>query len=320
MGEINRHELSLGAKKKYDFFIGRGFKPITKDSYFDLAKHKYNSKLAASQPLLLTSWSFAFHNLYCFLENYLCVIYFYDNDIMFSLIKIEDSDSDSKQNIIDKLYNMCMEAGCLKLSICLIEESELSNFANVSGYNIETNYCDDNSEYVFNPLDILALDGGVNKKKRERFKLCFADKDTDITVMDGSGMQKVLEIEDEWCGHNDCTLCSSFIGCEKTTLKTMIDLFDKKIHTGFYMESGGEIIGYMLTELKNNVAYCYLGKSNKSNYFPYFFFLLAEKYFKNVDYMNLDEDLGNQGLRMFKRGLGKYTLWRKYDCVYRRIG
>ena len=47
-------------------------------------------------------------------------------------------------------------------------------------------------------------------------------------------------------------------------------------------------------------------------------YMITKTYFSDIEYINLDSDVGNPGLRMFKTHLGVYELWRKYICTYRK--
>jgi hypothetical protein len=54
-------------------------------------------------------------------------------------------------------------------------------------------------------------------------------------------------------------------------------------------------------------------------YFVYLIYMLFKSCLPEVEYMNLNEDMGSPGLRLFKSHLSAYELWPKYICTYTKI-
>jgi hypothetical protein len=128
-----------------------------------------------------------------------------------------------------------------------------------------------------------------------------------------------LEIQNEWCRDKDCAICESFIGCEKKALEIMVDVFDERLHKGLFLYSGDVPVGYGIGELlTSKVAVIYYGKSSVNDYLFYIVYTLTKIFFSGVEYINLDSDVGNKGIRIFKTHLGVYELWRKYICTFTR--
>jgi hypothetical protein len=47
--------------------------------------------------------------------------------------------------------------------------------------------------------------------------------------------------------------------------------------------------------------------------------MLVKTYFSDVAYLNINEDMGNTGLRVFKAELSIHELWRKYACTFTKV-
>jgi hypothetical protein len=307
----------------YNFFKQQGFLPADRNSYSVFREYKSSSILAAKTATLIAIWSFKYNGLYKIISGHLCSVYFFDGKLIYFVVHRPPPGSGEcpPGKIVDILYELCMQAKLSFLVIKFVDESQLDDFTNVDGYRVTVKCWDDDSEYVFVPRDLLNLEGGVNVNKRKRLRKCMDDPAVSIVPISGDNIGICREIEAEWCRGRDCAFCESFTGCEKEALEIMISLFDETIYRGLFMYEGNKPIGYIITELADtNIAYLYLGKVNKQNYFVYLLYKITDMYFRDVNFINIDEDLGNTGLRMFKSHLGTYTQWRKYTLYYDKTG
>jgi hypothetical protein len=124
-------------------------------------------------------------------------------------------------------------------------------------------------------------------------------------------------VQNQWCAPKDCAVCASFAGCEKTAVEIMTAIFDEKIHRGLLLYCKEAPTGYVICEKKSaNLTYLYFGKSIVQDYFVYLIYMIAKMYYADVKYLNINEDMGSPGLRMFKSHIGVHELWRKYLCTY----
>lgn len=303
----------------YNFFKQEGFAPTGRDSYPVFRKYESSSPLAAMTSTLIAIWSCKFNGLYKIISGYLCSVHFFDGKLVYFVVHRPPPDCGvcPLGKIIDALYELCMRVKLPCLVIRFVDESQLDDFKGVAGYRITVEQTDDDSEYIFTPRDLLNLEGSVNLNKRKRLRKCINDPAISIVPLSKDNVAICREIEAEWCKGRDCVFCESFTGCEKEALEIMISLFDETIYQGLLMYEGDKPIGYIITELADaNIAYLYLGKVNRQNYFVYLLYKITDMYFRDVDYINIDEDLGNTGLRMFKSHLGTYTQWRKHILYY----
>jgi hypothetical protein len=303
----------------YEFFRQQGFLPADRDSYSVFRGYRSSSDLAAMTATLIAIWSFKYNGLYKIISGYLCSVYFFDGKLIYFVVhRPRDSDCPLRK-IIDTLYDFCIQADLPFLAVKFVDESHVGDFQALDGYDITVKHWDDDSEYVFRPRDLLDLEGSVNVNKRKRLRKCFDDPSVSVVPISKDNIRICLEIEAEWCEGRDCVFCESFTGCEKKALEIMLSLFDETIYRGLFMYEGEKPIGYIITECADNrIAYLYLGKVNKQNYFVYLLYKITDMYFRDVEFINIDEDLGNTGLRMFKSHLGVYSLWRKYTLHYAR--
>ncbi|GHV11913.1 hypothetical protein FACS189491_03980 [Spirochaetia bacterium] len=306
------------AARAYRYFRQQGFCPANRDSFPVYKQYAQSSGLQEMSAAIIASWSFVYHGLYKIIAGYLCGVYFYDGKpIYFTIHRPTEKPACSLNQIIDRLYGLSREAGLPFLQIKFIDEAYLGEYQNVPGYRVNTERRDSDDEYVYRVQDLLELSGSVNFYKRKRLKRCTDRDDIALRPMTNENVHVCMEIEENWCRGKDCTYCASFGGCEKKALKTMIDLFDDRIHKGLFLYQNDKPVGYIICEkISDKLAFLYFGKANMEGYFVYLIYMMFKTCLPEVEYMNLNEDMGSPGLRLFKSHLSSYELWPKYVCTY----
>jgi hypothetical protein len=218
---------------------------------------------------------------------------------------------------VDALHELAAGAGQSSLLIESIDEAWLPEFLAVAGYHIESGYSEDHSEYAYRTADFLDLAGTANKNKRERLGKVFRAGDLSLEPLTKENIRLVLQIEDAWCRGKDCALCSSYAGCERKALEKAAGLYREDRYRGLVLYRGETLMGYGIGEQKNaRAAFAYFAKGMQQDYFLYILYKMAGDFFTGAEYINLGEDMGNPGIRMFKSHLGPFEHWRKYQCTY----
>jgi hypothetical protein len=162
--------------------------------------------------------------------------------------------------------------------------------------------------------------GTVNAEKRRLLRKCAKTVKTEnlsLQTMTNENVHLCYTVENDWCQNKDCLSCASFWGCEKKALEIMISLFDERIQKGLILFQGEKPVGYVIAERRDkNKVYLWYGKSTLHDFFLYLIHTIVEQYFADADYINLSEDMGNPGLRLFKSHLSVHTFWLKYTCTF----
>jgi hypothetical protein len=306
------------SSRAYDFFRKNGFVPVNADSYSVFKEYEGCTVLQEMSATIIVSWAFKFNSLYKIQHGYLCSVYFYDGKpVYFTIYQPKEESEYSLQQIIDILYDLSMEAGLPFLQVKFIENRFLSDFEGIKGYRVKTEHSDDDNEYAFKTKDLIELSGGVNVNKRKRIKKFLDNGRITLHSMTNENIHICFEIEKDWCKDRDCAVCESFTGCEKKALEKMGDIFDDSIYKGLIGYYDDVPVGYIFGETRNkNLSYLYFGKANVKDYFVYLIYMMVKTYLTNVEYMNMNEDMGNMGLRTFKQHLGAHELWRKNICTF----
>jgi hypothetical protein len=302
----------------YDFFRGEGFLPADKSAFPLLIDHQGGTPLAETSAALIAAWSFNYNGLYKIIDGFLSIAYFCEGlPVYFTLHRPSGTDKGALRRIVDTLYDLSRRAELPFLQIRCVEERFLKDFETIDGYDIHIEYHDNDSEYGYKTENFLDLKGTVNLNKRQRLTKLFKQKNISFRPITKKEAGLCLDIEDEWCRDKDCEYCKSFIGCEREALEVMVDVYDDRFYKGLFLCCDGIMKGYGIGEIINpSVGMVYFAKSPVQNYFLYVLYMMTKTFFSGLEYVNLDSDIGNKGIRMFKTHLGVYELWRKYICTY----
>jgi hypothetical protein len=304
----------------YDFFLGEGFLPADKKAFPLLMSYQGDTVLAEMSAALISTWFFNYNGLYKIIDGFLSIVYFCkDLPVYFTIHRPpgRPGPTGALRYLVNVLYDLSRRAGLPFLQIRCVGEPFLKEFEAIEGYTIQTEYRDNDSEYVYRPGDLLDMAGHINEDKRWRYNKCLRKTDISFKAVTSENAGLCLEVQKEWCRDKDCAICESFIGCEKRALEIMIDIFDDRFYKGVLLYSGDAPVGYGIGELLNpKVAVIYYGKSFVNDHLFYIVYTMVKMFFSGVEYVNLDSDVGNEGIRMFKTHLGVYELWRKYICTF----
>ncbi|MDR1398841.1 MAG: hypothetical protein LBJ41_02835 [Treponema sp.] len=309
-----------GEKRAYTFFLREGFVPIDIHAHPLLRDYQRGAMIAEMAAALILAWSFNYNGLYKVLNGILSIAYFDGKQpVYFTLHWLPETPASALRRTLDALYDLSRKAGLPFLQIRCIEERFLKEYKLIDRYNIQTEYRDSDSEYAYRTVDFLKLKGTVNLNKRQRLTKLFKRQNISFHPITRKDAGICLEIQNNWCTNKDCAICASYIGCEKKALEVMVAIFDERFHKGLFLCYDDIPVGYCIGELINSkVSMAYFAKSPVQNYFLYLLYMITKTYFSDIEYVNLDSDVGNPGLRMFKTHLGVYEHWRKYMCTYQK--
>jgi hypothetical protein len=302
------------------FFREQGFLPIGEKAYPLFRKYGAYSLLQEMGAPVIASWSFAYHGLYKVISGSLCAVYFHqDKPVYFTIHRpgAYPVAQGGLAELVDTLYGLARGAGLPFLQIKFIDEIYLKDYEGIPGYRIQTGRRASDDEYAYRIKDLLELSGTANFYKRKRLRRCASLPDMNLRLMTNENVGVCMDIEEEWCQGKDCVYCASFGGCEKKALAGMIDLFDDHVHQGLLLYLGDKPEGYIICEkMSGKLAFLYFGKSVREGFFVYLIYRMFRDYMGDVEYMNINEDMGSMGLRLFKSHLSIHELWPKYICTY----
>jgi hypothetical protein len=306
----------------HDFFVNEGFLALDRKNYPLLRKYNHCSLLQEKSAVIFLIWdsNIRYNNvvLYKIINECLCSVFLFGGEtINWTIHRPQENDAYPLQPIIDTLCELCKKAGLPFLQIKFIDEHLLAEYQAIQGRAIQTTWSIDRSEYAYKTKDLVNLSGPDNYYKRKRVKKFIDLPDISIRPITNKNVQLCLEIEAAWCKNQDCSYCGSFAGCEKKALEALVDIFDDTFHTGLFLFSGEIPSGYIICEqINKKLSFLYCGKSTMDDGFIYLIYIMYRDFIIDSEYMNMNEDMGHQGLRKFKKLLSVHELWHKYVVTY----
>jgi hypothetical protein len=304
-----------------NFFLEKSFTPITEDCFSLFKDYEQTSNLQERTAIILITWSVGFYRgFYKILNGWLCCAFFHkDGSPWFIIAQPEQenyaSDAALKQ-IIDSLYVLSQEGAFPVLSIGNVDDLFLAKYLPVKGYTVKTTCTEARGEYRYLRENVLKLSGKSNHKKHSVVKQFSRDSTISLNEITKENLGLCVEIENNWCAQRKCDVCSAFMGCEKEALKIMLSLYDMRIHRGIYIYHDKTPVGFLIWEKRGDTAFLYYGKSTERDFFMYIIYTAVKDFIKDAKYININDDMGNPGLRLFKKLLGKHDLLMKHDCFF----
>jgi hypothetical protein len=301
-----------------DFFLKIGFKPITKETYLLLKEFEHDSILIERTALVTVAWVPAHNGLYMLIRDHLCCVLFYERKPVYFVIYRPGNGKGPLKSVIDDLFEMLRGIRLSSLQIRYIDEETLDEYQAIPGYTVKTEYSDNDSEYVLKTTDFLDLTGGINAHKREQINKTLKKTNLELRPLDRENIRVCTAIENEWCQSKVCEICRLPNGCEKRAVDMMTRLFDENRICGYLLFQDDVPIGYNVVEKRNNnISFGLFGKTLNIP-FVYLVYMTVKNYLSDVEFVNIDADIGLPGLRTFKQHLGPFSLERKYICSFSR--
>lgn len=178
-----------------------------------------------------------------------------------------------------------------------------------------TSYEDvNNFDYIFNCNDLISLSGSKFHRKKNQYNQFISKYDYRIEVIQSSEViRDCIDLSREWYAYkgND----SDHLNNERKGIADILNNIDMFNVKGIAVYVGSKIAGFAAGEkLNSKVATIHFqkGRYNYSGIYPFLNKSLIETCFSDVEFINLQEDLGIEGLRRAKKAYQPIKLEKKY--------
>lgn len=323
-------------KRARDYLLERGFLPVGPATYPLFRDFMGPAVLSELTPAVSTFWTLSFNELYRVIDGCLVTVFFFEGMEPYFELKLpmdfcpgaagSMAPEERLRGLVETLFDLALGAALPALRLYAVEERFLGYFTGLRGFTVQAEYSEDHSEYVYKPADIVNLSGKLNHKKHTHLNKFLDSGGITLVPLNNNNRRLFLDVEREWCASQDCGLCSAFAGCELRALEIMAEIYDERYFHGLLAYAGDKLSGYLVwEEREEGRAYLHFGKGTVQNLFVYLIYLLARDELGDAApagerLLNINEDMGKEGLRRFKRHLGVYEHWRKYLCTYVKDG
>lgn len=256
----------------------------------------------------LYAWRHDYNIFYSVIEDHLCMISRSTslNPYAFCPIPVDGVRNDAKfKKALEKVEDYFNQEG-IQLVFRRVEELRLEELKLVFGERLEIELLESTSDYVYNASDLIYLSGKKFSKKRNHIKQ-FLRKygNFEYVPIDNSNLDECRRIFNEWCEKNE-NICDDPDYCEKLACFEILDNWDKwddMTMKGALIKVGDNFEAFTIGELLNpDTTVIHFEKGNSA--FHGIYSLINREFcaneWKDVNYFNREEDMGNEGLRKSK--------------------
>ncbi len=175
----------------------------------------------------------------------------------------------------------------------------------------------DNSDYLYKTADLAALAGRKYDGKRNLIKNFKSEYEYEYLALKAENAAECLEFEEEWCTIKDCDSVES-LDNERRAIKEMIRNCSSFGVLAGAIKVEGKISAVAIGERLNpNTLVLHILKANPNIEGLYQVmnneFIVRQG--ADFEYVNLEQDLGVEGLRKSKLSYHPVKMIKKYTCV-----
>ncbi|NLL38829.1 MAG: DUF2156 domain-containing protein [Clostridiales bacterium] len=230
-----------------------------------------------------------------------------DGEYMFSI----PLGKDIKKNIL-KVDSMCKEKG-VPLVFCIVSSDELKILQEMYG-RLEINPERDWFDYLYEARNIVSLSGRKYAGQRNhinRFKRFYPGYS--FNLIDGSNIKKIRDFLEEYYSKN---IMEDAIGIEeKAKVFEVIDNYERYGMVGGFISVDDKVVSISVGEIVYDTLFIHIEKADTDYHGAYQ--MIVNEYAKNIStpetkYINREEDVGREGLRISKMSYHPLRLLEKY--------
>lgn len=193
-----------------------------------------------------------------------------------------------------------------------IEEPFLSKLKDIQGHHYIIEIEENNFDYIYETDKLIDLPGRKLASKRNHINKFISTYNYRIDDITSENAWECIEASRVWCKDNDCT---GFLSYEMSSIADMLTNKNKLDYYGIAVYVDNEISAFTIGEKANDdMAIIHIEKafSDISGIYAFINKTFAEKYFRNVRFINREDDMGLEGLRKAKESYHPFKLEYKY--------
>lgn len=172
----------------------------------------------------------------------------------------------------------------------------------------------DNSDYLFDTGSLISLAGRKYHAKRNLISQFRSGYEYEYIPLDGNNARHCVAFEEEWCLIKDCLNVKS-LSSEREAIKEMLDNFSFFGLMGLAVKINGDICAIALGEKLNTdtlVMHVLKARPDIKGLYQAVFNEFLLRHAGGFKYINLEQDLGVEGLRKTKLSYYPFGAVRKY--------
>ncbi|MDR2821922.1 MAG: phosphatidylglycerol lysyltransferase domain-containing protein [Acholeplasmatales bacterium] len=261
-------------------------------------------------------WEFSFNSLSCYKEMLEPKIYVNSDTLFLEILYLEEYYyyyvsilKNNANSNLEKIFAHIKEESIKKFHVYLNEEEIIELDENNYAYSFN----DDYSDYIYNAKDLTELNGKKYHNKKN-FITRFMNSYTNYSLEEYrvEFESKLLTFLKGWYHHHNALIT---LDEEESVIENIIKTPDHFNLTISLLLVNNEIVAFTIFENNNYYANVLFEKAdiNYQGSYQTINYLNANKYFKNLIYINRQEDMGIDGLRTAKQSYHPAFLLRRYE-------
>ncbi len=204
------------------------------------------------------------------------------------------------------------EKGAIFPRIERADERLISEVKNIKGFHIEAT--ENHYDYVYRSDDLIRLEGRKYHNKKNHINKFLRSYTFEYRPLGIESMNDCIRVAEEWCKMRRCEEDMSLVGEGEAVRNALNHFEDLKISGGVILIDG-KIEAFTLGELLNrDTAVVHIEKTDPS--IPGLFTIINQQFCENqwrdIQYINREQDLGVPGLRRAKKSYHPCCLVKKY--------
>ncbi|MBI9099839.1 MAG: DUF2156 domain-containing protein [Spirochaetaceae bacterium] len=274
---------------------------------------KHASSIGQKLKLIPTALSeYCFPNLYLFREKHEYRVLSFGNNHYISglsynkeryIMPLEDLEN-STEEYSKMLIDLLEEYDC----IFPIPEKWLRLFPES---DFKREFLDDDSEYIYNREKLAEYPGRKLSKKRNLVNQFLANNEPEIRPVNNCNKPHIIELLELWQSRSEQEMGSSdYLSCIDA-----LNHFETLQLSGALFLTDGEPCGFIMGEASGESSYIIhfaKGDTEKKGIYQYMFQAYVREFCKDARIINLEQDMGMEGLRKTKRSYQPDLMLHKY--------
>ena len=276
---------------------------------------KYKPQISELTFTNLFAWRRHYKLKYAEIEGYLCLMSFENEEKPYMFPLIGDLENGKLQNALKTVVAYFNE-NKYEFLIKKVEEDDVTVFLNALGLGYVAQYDRDNSDYVYMAENLITLKGNKYHKKRNHVNKFLSTYEYEYIAINSENKSICYDILNKWLYKKEGDI--GRYKDEIIAIEDMLDYYEKLDWIGAIIKVNGEPQAFTFGEKQNDeTAVIHIEKINQKidGLGEFINQKFCEENFKDMVYINREQDLGIYGLRKAKKSYFPYKLINKYNIL-----
>lgn len=200
-------------------------------------------------------------------------------------------------------------------SVIRVPEEIIETFAPKDIFNITLDL--NNSDYIYAMIDLVKMEGGRFDGKRNLIRKFKSTFEYEYIVLDGFNARQCLDFEERWCELKNCDSVEGLAN-EKLALGELLTHFSEFGLTGGAIKIRDSIVALAIAQALNPrtmVMHILKADPGLSGLYQVMLHEFLVREHGNFELLNLEQDLGVEGLRKAKLSYHPQAMIKKYTVT-----